>query len=465
MKRSGSFTHLFGGGQNGPDIFLHDCSQAHLASNRSSNSLGSTDSLLPDLKEDEAVSSEEIMEKGFAASCRKSSYGTIATTSEASVTNLSIHPVLGASSRLRKPFPLAGPEEVRTIRFQVIVWYIGAIDVLHGNVDAKVRITLFWNATDECNKTQKEKSSTTYVMQGRRCATKKVVTEGDETIIDVPPVSILNAVSFSIVGSPDVTLLNKKEKLMRWSCLYKVSLLQAQEDMKVDNFPHDQHKLTLKLGILTDRQKGGKWDHTKWKLALAKESDTKHSIRIPHGMIVDHVKIPQFSYDRDRGLDFCLTPLEFGTGRKDQCLRVELMVRRESGYYDKNIMPLLMILHTVAVSLFTMDATDFFKRGLMTLNITFVEIGLRSTLDSHLPKVGYEIKLQRIMNAFFLSLLFCVLESSCLYYLTLRRGWSIELANEIDFYVALGVLSFGGYQSRLYYKDQNFLPPKLAGQF
>jgi hypothetical protein len=40
-------------------------------------------------------------------------------------------------------------------------------------------------------------------------------------------------------------------------------------------------------------------------------------------------------------------------------------------------MPLLGVLNIVAISILTLDATNFFERGLMALNITFVEIGLR----------------------------------------------------------------------------------------
>mgnify|MGYP002810450642 CR=1 FL=1 len=42
------------------------------------------------------------------------------------------------------------------------------------------------------------------------------------------------------------------------------------------------------------------------------------------------------------------------------------------------------------------------------MNIAFVEIGIRMTADSHLPSVGYEIRLQRILNEFFCVLMFRV---------------------------------------------------------
>ena len=113
----------------------------------------------------------------------------------------------------------------------------------------------------------------------------------------------------------------------------------TQDDMKVHEFPHDKHNLTLKLGILSQRQRGGRWDSRKYKLALANESDTKGSIRIPYGLVVDNMKIPGFETDSFSGLDFSLSELQHGSmselqsqGRdKDFYLKVKLRVKRESG--------------------------------------------------------------------------------------------------------------------------------------
>ena len=57
------------------------------------------------------------------------------------------------------------------------------------------------------------------------------------------------------------------------------------------------------------------------------------------------------------------------------------------GYYDKNIMPLLSALNLVSIGMFTLDAEHYFQRGLLCLNIAFVEVGLRMTFDSHLVSI------------------------------------------------------------------------------
>ena len=79
--------------------------------------------------------------------------------------------------------------------------------------------------------------------------------------------------------------LRKKSRLMQFSCMYRAKLLQDKEIMNVSQFPHDSLDLIIKLGILHQRQPGGKWDRRKWKLGLATESDTRGSIRVPYGLL------------------------------------------------------------------------------------------------------------------------------------------------------------------------------------
>lgn len=74
---------------------------------------------------------------------------------------------------------------------------------------------------------------------------------------------------------------------------------------------------------------------------------------------------------------------------------------RESGYYDNNIVPILALMNVVAISVLTFDDSELFYRVLITLNIAFVQMGIRMMTDNHLPNVEYEIRLQRILNEFF----------------------------------------------------------------
>ncbi|CAB9499245.1 expressed unknown protein [Seminavis robusta] len=393
------------------------------------------------------------------------------------------------------------------IRFQVVVWDVGPVDVALGRVPMTFRVTMFWDDVDEetadndiCEMSSSEeeqhpkKKKTEWAMAGRRKAYERVIC--DETIqktIDVPPISLLNVVTFDTVGDPEVCVLEEKKqvfqklmdpsrqhskttRLMRWTCLYKATLMQ--HNMRLDRFPHDEHILTLKLGILVHRRPGCRWDMNQYGLELASEEDSMYSTRIPHGLIVDHAKVPDFRYNAKEGLDFQFVPLSMGGGtnsilghqpnkakvQQDHCLEVRLRVGRDSGYYDHNMMPLIGLLNVVAVVVpLTLEGTDFFQRGLMLLNITFVQIGIRMNVDKHLPSVGYQIKMQRIMNEFFFSLLFLVLESSAVYILMDRFGWTVESTEMIDMVVAAIAMTHIIVTWSKYYWDKIGLERSLNG--
>ncbi|OEU12837.1 hypothetical protein FRACYDRAFT_244110 [Fragilariopsis cylindrus CCMP1102] len=350
--------------------------------------------------------------------------------------------------------------------------------------------------------------------------------EDEEETIDVPPVSIINAADFEIIGRPDITCLRYNNKpssssspshsshssssntrLMRFSCMYRASLLQEAHSMNVAQFPHDTHDLIMKLGILSQRQPNGRWDRRKWKLGLANESDTQGSIRVPYGVLVDHVAVPGFQIS-DRGLEFELSPIEYGNSKtggstsgssnkqqygsfiqnnfqqqrpnpnkqqqqqqqnqnqnqniddQDFCVKTKIRVKRNSAYYDRNIMPLLDILNLVSISiLVAMDATNFFQRGLMCLNIAFLEIGLRTSLDARLPSVGYEIKMQKILNSYFYSILYIVLESAIMKVLLDNTKdndhtyWTLERTRYTDHITAFLLLINQFYLRMIIYKD------------
>jgi hypothetical protein len=231
----------------------------------------------------------------------------------------------------------------------------------------------------------------------------------------------------------------------------------------------------LRLGILKHRQQGRRWDRYKWRLGLATEDDSQQTIRVPHGLVVNHVKVPEFSFDTKEDLAFEIAPLTYGPDteeveqdakNQDECLQVRLHVRRDSGYYDNNIIPFLAFLNIVGVSTLTLDPSEFGSRGGIILAIAFVSIGIRMTVDSKLPNVGYQIKLQKILNRFFYTLLFFHLESSLVYTLLVWFGWTIFETVKINtatmvlgtFYTA--ALMFDYYH---YKQDRSFKDPRAAG--
>ena len=133
----------------------------------------------------------------------------------------------------------------RPVRFQVVIWYVGPVDVVLGTFTMKFRLTVFWSApTDEEHAQMATTGYGTYdatnkrvwKMEGRQRAYQKELDEimPGSNLVYVPPISILNAVDFSLVGEPEVCLVDEAEKRMKWTCMYNASLIQ--EHMRVTRY-------------------------------------------------------------------------------------------------------------------------------------------------------------------------------------------------------------------------------------
>mmetsp|Transcript_672 Transcript_672/g.843 ORF Transcript_672/g.843 Transcript_672/m.843 type:complete len:448 (+) Transcript_672:171-1514(+) len=355
----------------------------------------------------------------------------------------------------------------QTIRFQVVIWYIGQIDNVQGRVPMTFRVTIFWNDQSETDCDDSEsgsfssKSSSFWKMQGRQSAVLHDTDLDQGDSVEVPPVSILNAVTFESIGNPEVLLLREDTRLMRWTCMYKAVIVQ--ENWRLDKFPHDHHDISLKLGILAHRMPGGHWDRKNWELTLATEADSRGSTRVPYGLCVDSLRIPEFMHDNVKGLTFGFPPLNHGPGGigTDVCLEVKLRIFRESHYYDYNIMPLLGLLNLVAISTLFIEPQDFFQRALLTLNIAFVEIGIRMTTDQRLPQASYQIKLQRILNEYFVGLLCLVLEGNIVYVMN-QHGFTKHM-RYLDVLAAVLMLTHNSYTLIGYYYDAHLLRWSATG--
>jgi hypothetical protein len=361
---------------------------------------------------------------------------------------------------------------LHNIRFQVVVWSVGAVDVAQSRVPVTFRVTLFWNEATNTSSTSSSPESCRYrkksmqpqqhwQMRGRQIAVQQEMSlldasSAQQQTVQVPPISILNVATFDTIGSPDITLLRPAaaaaagehvSRLWRWSCMYRATLIQ--DHWCVANFPHDEHDIVLKLAILAHRKPGDVWDRNVWKLDLATDNDSQRSTRVPHGLVVDQVSIPGFRYNKQRGLEFEFCTLDHGpTGMvnmsNEQVLKVKLAVMRDSSYYDRNIVPLMGLLNFVAISILVLDAQDFFERALLTMNIAFVEIGMRMTTDKHLPSVSYQIKMQKILNEYFICLLLLVLESNVVYEMH-RAGFEKNVTNFVDWLAAVLVFSHNAW--------------------
>lgn len=113
----------------------------------------------------------------------------------------------------------------RAACFRCSIWHIGTVDVCQGHVNMRFRITLFWNAAEKkrvCTSIGSDSTpsnsnmSSSWVMRGRKFACKMNFQNEQVTeTIDVPPISILNAVSFDAIGDGEITMVDVGTRLMR----------------------------------------------------------------------------------------------------------------------------------------------------------------------------------------------------------------------------------------------------------
>ena len=64
--------------------------------------------------------------------------------------------------------------------------------------------------------------------------------------------------------------------------------------MRVDNFPHNQHGITIQLGTVANTHCNHRWDYWDWKILLAAEVDLQGSTRTTHRLIIDNASIPDY---------------------------------------------------------------------------------------------------------------------------------------------------------------------------
>ncbi|KAL3780456.1 hypothetical protein ACHAWO_011779 [Cyclotella atomus] len=272
-----------------------------------------------------------------------------------------------------------------------------------------------------------------------------------------PPVSILNAIELDTVTPPEITMLNTQTRSMRWKCMYNAILRQG-EDMSVRDFPHDKNLIKLKAGVLAHRNTGGRWDHNIHRLGLAKEEDSQGSTRIPHGLVVDHCHVPDFAFDKE-SLLFEFAPLMHGgwsnsTKDRDVYLEVTLPVMRQSQHYDASILPMLIMLNIIAITCLTRNFASATAATEIMLSIAFVQVGIRLTLESRLPSVGYTIKMQRVMNCCFWLLSGLVLESNAVFFLVTKMGWETYATDRIDLASAIAAMMYNGHIVSIYYSGK-----------
>ena len=141
-------------------------------------------------------------------------------------------------------------------------------------------------------------------------------------------------------------------------------------------------------------------------VGIATECDNEKHLSAsdwPHGSIEEGVEVPGFYFSKQ---------LKFGKGRlsggrcvNDRFMRFSFKARRKHAYFNEKILRPLLLIHAVAVLSLVLPIEEISGRISILFAVAFVEIGLRLSLDSRLPKVAYSILMQKMVNHLFYALL------------------------------------------------------------
>ena len=88
-------------------------------------------------------------------------------------------------------------------------------------------------------------------------------------------------------------------------------------------------------------------------------------------------------------------------------------------------------------------------------------MSIRMTADSHLPSVGYQIKLQRMLNEWFVILMLLVLEGMLVFVLRIYVGINENVTKSLDWITALLALGHNVWRVIGYYRSKEVARNRL----
>lgn len=330
----------------------------------------------------------------------------------------------------------------------------GTLDTLDGTINAMFRVTVFWNVKpDEATKDQ------LMSLKGLRDWSKEKRDSSWPTHPDdvskgikiwVPPMSILNSVSFEMANpnqGVEVHCIDPEKGLMRKTMLYRAILTQDMEN--ICNFPHDVYLLKIELGVTY-----GKGEEMSIGFATMEDNRSQNRLMNPNGDLDDSITLPGFT--RANHLTFHTEKKICDANAKGDMWVVNLKVARNSVYYDTNIIPIVLATNVAALMALAEPAAEVNNRLQIILAVAFLEVGFRFTIDSKLPEVNCQIKLQSFLNSFFYMLIMLALEGCILYLLTERlQVVETKIADYVDIVFASVFALYSAVQGgTVYYEGQ-----------
>ena len=261
-------------------------------------------------------------------------------------------------------------------------------DPHQGSVHCKFRVTLWWEAAELAVDGADDNGAGWAMVAGKRDRAGALANAG--ATVDVPPLSIMNAIDMSTEGAPQVTHLHGVRRgLMRWTCMYKTTL--TLQDSSLFLYPFDSHEITIKYAITF-----GPFQDALVQPATEDQQQRAASQRRlpPFGHIEGACRLSGFLIGQ-----FGVDAISEDLGR----FGVVMEVHRRSQYFTATVIPQINLLLFLGCLAFVVPISHGSARMTMTMSTMFALAALRVSIDKILPK-DQVVLLQHYLDNVFFSL-------------------------------------------------------------
>lgn len=215
------------------------------------------------------------------------------------------------------------------VRIKATLWSLQALNLPEGSFEAKFRITLFWAPTIVAAPAVASslEAAADGILAKWQLLDRSHGKYGD-TIVDVPPLALLNATSLTVEGSPELHAVKRPTGriLFRWNCMYSAKLLEPElfSEHALYPFPYDSHFLSIDLDV-----RYGVFKDVPLKLAVAEDVDWRG--RLPHAEVSERVILNEWIISPE---------LDFEVETRDAMLHVRIFIWRKYQYVETNVLML-----------------------------------------------------------------------------------------------------------------------------
>lgn len=295
------------------------------------------------------------------------------------------------------------PDVPDEIRCKVTLWNLHDVNLVDGTFEVQFRVTLFWSPSAEEETTK----AVLEVMRSHwKGSSKLQVTDRSHgligsVVVNVPPLALINAQSFSEVTPPELHLVEPRpgRVLLRWNCLYQAKLIEPAiaNEQGIYPFPYDSHELSIDMGV-----RFGPLHDVPLRPIQPEDNATRSMLTTAAGVVEEAVVLTEFLISPDMPI----------VVDESNVLHANIKIWRKHNYIEVNVLQLNALLQLMGFCTFAFPAEELSDRMSMAVGVLFATVGLRQLVDGLMPKLEFMSLAQNQLNASIYVIFAVVVESA-----------------------------------------------------